>query len=99
METEEANPVMVFGVAFAGIVCLRSKKAVVLAAIATAARIVTESMAMVKVPEEAEVFATAMLVTIVVVLVLGTVYKVAEDVAAAARVNTFAVTAIIVTLP
>jgi hypothetical protein len=53
----------------------------------------------VNVAEDVAVLVTAMLVTTVVVLVVGTVYRVAEDVAAAVRARVFAVTAIRVMLP
>jgi hypothetical protein len=71
--TAEANPVMVFGVAFAGITCFKSKPISELAAIEVAGTITTPSMAMVAVAADAAVFARTMFVTIAVVDEFGTV--------------------------
>jgi hypothetical protein len=84
----EANPVIVFGVAFAGITCLRSKNAVEFAASATEPRTWTASIATVNVTADADVFAATILVTTVVVDEFGTVYSVALEVAAAVRART-----------
>jgi hypothetical protein len=72
-EVEDACPVIVLGVAFAGITCLRSKNAVEFAGIATPDKIATVSRLTVAVTALEVVFAIAMLVTIVDVVVLGTV--------------------------
>jgi hypothetical protein len=90
-EVVEANPVIVLGVAFAGITCLRSKPMREFAAIEVAGTITTPSIAIVAVAEVAAVFASTMFVTIVVVDVVGTVYRVALEVAAAVLAKTFEV--------
>ncbi len=69
----DAKPVMVFGVASAGITCFKSKPTKEFAAIEVAGTITTPSMAIVAVAADAEVFANTMLVTTVVVDELGTV--------------------------
>jgi hypothetical protein len=83
--------VIVFGVAFAGITCLRSKPIKELAAIEVAGTITTPSIAIVAVAVEADAFESTMFVTIVVVDVVGTVYKVVLEVAAAVLAKTFEV--------
>jgi len=91
----DAPPAIIFGVAFAGMTCLRSMMTVSFAAIETVVAIATPSMASVYVAPDAAVFVTMMLVTTVVVLVVGTVYKVvAVFVVAAPRKRTFEVVAI-----
>lgn len=87
-DVDEANPVIVFGVAFAGITCLRSKNAVEFAASATEPRTWTASIATVNVTADADVFAATIFVTTVVVDEFGTVYRVALEVAAAVRART-----------
>ena len=89
--TAEAKPVIVLGVAFAGITCLRSKPIKEFAAIDVAGTMTTPSIAIVAVAAVAAVFASTMLVTIVVVEVVGTVYRVALEVAAAVLTSTFEV--------
>jgi hypothetical protein len=90
----EANPVIVFGVAFAGITCFKSKPNTELAAIDTAGNIITPSILTVAVAEDAALLEITIFVTTVVVLVLGTVYRVALEVAAAVLARTLEVTAI-----
>lgn len=89
--TAEAKPVIVLGVAFAGITCLRSKPISEFAAMDVAGTITTPSIAIVAVAAVAAVFASTMFVTIVVVDVVGTVYKVVLEVAAAVLARTFEV--------
>lgn len=69
----EAKPVMVFGVALAGMTCFKSKPINEFAAIEVVGTITTLSMAIVAVAADAEVLANTMLVTTVVVDELGTV--------------------------
>jgi len=71
--TADAEPVIVFGVAFAGITCFRSINAVVFAATVTDDKIATPSILIVAVAEDAAVFVIAIFVTTVVVDALGTV--------------------------
>jgi hypothetical protein len=79
----EAKPVIVLGVALAGITCFISKPTTELAGIDTAGTIAIPSMAIVAVDAEVAVLANTMFETTVIVDVLGTVYSVALDVAAA----------------
>jgi hypothetical protein len=79
----DAKPVITLGVALAGITCLRSKPISELAGIDTAGTTVTPSMAIVAVDAEVAALANTMFDTTVIVDVLGTVYSVALDVAAA----------------
>ena len=92
--TAEAKPVIVLGVAFAGITCLRSKPISEFAAIEVAGTMTTPSIAIVAVAAVAAVFASTMFVTIAVVDVVGTVYRVVLEVAAAVLASTFEVVAI-----
>jgi len=69
----DAEPVIVFGVAFAGITCLRSINAVVFAATVVDDKRATPSILIVAVAEVAAVFVIAIFVTTVVVDVFGTV--------------------------
>jgi hypothetical protein len=85
---DEAKPVIVFGVAFAGSTCLRSKNADEFAASATEPRTSTPSIATVKVTAEADVFAATIFVTTAVVDEFGAVYRVVLEVAAAVRART-----------
>ena len=86
---------MILGVAFAGITCLISITAVVFAAIAAVLKTSTPSIRMLNVADVPAVLHTTMLVTTVVVLEFGTVYKVPELVANAARASTLDVAAIV----
>jgi len=79
----EAKPVIVLGVALAGITCFISKPTTELAGIDTAGTIVTPSIAMVAVEAEVAALANTMFDTTVIVDVFGTVYRVVLDVAAA----------------
>jgi hypothetical protein len=79
----DAKPVITLGVALAGITCFISKPTTELAGIDTAGTIVTPSKAIVAVEAEVAVLANTMFETTVVVDVLGTVYNVVLDVAAA----------------
>jgi hypothetical protein len=79
----DAKPVITLGVALAGITCLRSKPTSELAGIDTAGTTATPSIAMVAVDAEVAALANTMLDTTVIVDVLGTVYRVVLDVAAA----------------
>jgi hypothetical protein len=90
----DADPVIVFGVASAGITCFKSIKVDDLAARDTAEATGIVSISIVKVADEVVVFTINALVTTVVVLVLGTVYRVALVVAAAVLASAFDVTAI-----
>ena len=76
---------MVLAGLLAGITCFTSRKAVELAAIALLVQRSTAPTVNVNVAEDAAVLVTTMLVTTVVVLVLGCVYSVVADVAAAPR--------------
>ena len=89
--TAEAKPVIVLGVAFAGITCLRSKPISEFAAMDVAGTMTTPSIAIVAVAEVAAVFASTMLVTIADVDEFGTVYRVALEVEAAVLAKTFEV--------
>jgi len=91
----EAEPVIVFGVALAGRTCFKSIKVVVLAPTDTVEATGIASKFRVNVAEEVVELFTTTLETIVVVAVLGTVYSVVLEVAAAARANTFGVAAIL----
>jgi hypothetical protein len=90
----DANPVTVLGVALAGITCFMSKPTTELAGIDTAGTIVTPSIAMVAVEAEVAALANTMFETTVVVVVVGTVYRVVLDVAAAVRAIAWVVVAI-----
>jgi hypothetical protein len=91
----DANPVTILGVALAGITCLRSKPTSELAGIDTAGTIVIPSIAIVAVDAEVAALDNTMLVTTATAVVLGTVYSVVLDVAAAVRASALDVTAII----
>jgi len=90
----DALPVIVLGVAFAGITCLRSIYAVEFALTLDPDCKATESISMLKVACEVAVFVTAILVTTVVVDVFGTVYSVVLLVAAAVLASVLLVVAI-----
>jgi hypothetical protein len=79
----DAKPVITLGVALAGITCFISKPTTELAGIDTAGTTVTPSKAMVAVEAEVAVLANTMFDTTVIVVVVGTVYRVVLDVAAA----------------
>jgi hypothetical protein len=79
----DAKPVITLGVALAGITCFISKPITELAGRDTAGTTVTPSIAMVAVDAEVAALANTMLDTTVIVDVLGTVYRVVLDVAAA----------------
>ena len=95
----DANPVTILGVALAGITCFMSKPTTELAGIDTAGTIVTPSIAMVAVEAEVAALANTMFDTTVVVDVLGTVYRVVLDVAAAVLARALVVVAISYYLP
>jgi hypothetical protein len=90
----DANPVIILGVALAGITCFISKPTTELAGIETAGTIVTPSIAMVAVEAEVAALANTMFDTTVVVDVSGTVYRVPLDVAAAVLARALVVVAI-----
>jgi hypothetical protein len=79
----DAKPVITLGVALAGITCLRSKPTSELAGIDTAGTTVMPSIAIVAVDADVAALANTMFDTTVMVVVVGTVYSVALDVAAA----------------
>jgi hypothetical protein len=95
----DANPVIVLGVALAGITCFRSNTATELPATGTAGTMTTPSIAIVAVADEESVLANTMFVTTVVVEVVGTVYNVALVVAADALARAFVNVAISYYLP
>ena len=90
----DAKPVIILGVALAGITCFMSKPTTELAGIDTAGTIVTPSIAMVAVEAEVAALANTMFDTTVIVVVVGTVYRVVLDVAAAVRAIALVVVAI-----
>jgi hypothetical protein len=90
----DAEPDTVLGVALAGRTCLMSKVAIELASIEAPLTIATESRFKVNVADDVAVLVTAMLVTIAVVLVLGTVYNVVLLVEAAPLKRALDITAI-----
>jgi hypothetical protein len=79
----DAKPVIVLGVEFASNTCLISRTVESYEPTVTVCAILTESSESVKVAEVPAVLDTIMLVTIVVVDVFGTVYKVVDEVEAA----------------
>ncbi len=79
----EAKPVIVLGVALAGITCFISKPTTELAGMDTAGTTAIPSIAIVAVDAEVAALASTMFDTTVIVDVLGTVYSVVLDVAAA----------------
>jgi hypothetical protein len=85
---------MILGVALAGITCFMSKPTTELAGIETAGTIVTPSIAMVAVEAEVAALDNTMFDTTVMVDVVGTVYRVALDVAAAVLAIALVVVAI-----
>ena len=91
----DAKPVIILGVALAGITCFISKPTTELAGIDTAGTIVTPSKAMVAVDAEVAALDSTMFETTVVVVVVGTVYSVALEVAAAVLARALVVVAII----
>ena len=90
----EAKPVIVLGVALAGITCFISKPTTELAGIETAGTIVIPSIAIVAVDAEVAALANTMFETTVIVDVFGTVYRVALDVAAAVLARALVIVAI-----
>jgi hypothetical protein len=90
----DADPEIIFGVAFAGITCLQSMYTVEFAATDDPDCIATESISRLKVADDVAVFVTAILVTTVVVDVFGTVYSVVLLVAAAVLARALLVVAI-----
>ena len=90
---------MILGVALAGIPCFISKPTTELAGIDTAGTIVTPSIAMVAVEAEVAALASTIFDTTVVVDVLGIVYRVVLDVAAAVLARALVVVAISYYLP
>jgi hypothetical protein len=90
----DAKPLITLGVALAGITCLRSKPTSEFAAIDTAGTITTPSIATVAVDAEVAALANTIFVTTAIAVVLGTVYRVALDVAAAVLASALDVTAI-----
>jgi hypothetical protein len=95
----DAKPVIVFGVAFAGITCLRSKPNTVFAPMDTAGRTTDPSIAIVAVDADVAALAITMFVTTAIAVVLGTVYRVVLDVAAAVLASALDVTAIFYCIP
>jgi len=95
----DANPVIVLGVALAGITCFISNAITELAGIDTAGTIATPSIAMVAVDAEVAALANTMFETTVIVDVFGTVYRVVLDVAAAVLARALVVVAISYYLP
>jgi hypothetical protein len=93
-EVVVANPVIVLGVAFAGITCFKSNPNTEFGDICTAGKTVTPSIAIVADAVDVAAFATTIFVTTVVVDVLGTVYSVVLLVAAAVRASALVVVAI-----
>jgi hypothetical protein len=85
---------MILGVALAGITCFMSKPTTELAGIDTAGTIVTPSIAMVAVEAEVAALDNTIFDTTVMVDVVGTVYRVALDVAAAVLAIAFVTVAI-----
>ena len=81
----DAKPVITLGVALAGITCFISKPTTELAGIDTAGTTTTPSKAIVAVDAEVAVLANTMFDTTVIVVVVGTVYRVVLVVAAAVR--------------
>jgi hypothetical protein len=79
----DAKPVTILGVAFAGITCFISKPTTELAGIDTAGTITTPSIPIVAVEADVAALANTIFETTVMVDVLGTVYRVVLDVAAA----------------
>ena len=90
----EADPERIFGVAFAGMTCLRSIKVVVLGPTETDDATGMLSIFNVNVEVDVAELLTTTLETMVVVVVFGTVYSVVLEVAAATRANAFGVAAI-----
>jgi len=90
----EAKPVIVLGVALAGITCFISKPTTELAGIDTAGTTAIPSIAIVAVDAEVAALANTMFDTTVMVDVLGTVYRVVLDVAAAVLARALVVVAI-----
>jgi hypothetical protein len=83
----DAKPVITLGVALAGITCFISKPTTELAGIDTAGTTAIPSIAIVAVDADVAVLANTIFETTVVVEVLGTVYSVVLDVAAAVRAS------------
>jgi hypothetical protein len=83
----DAKPVITLGVALAGITCFISKPTTELAGIDTAGTIAIPSIAIVVVAADVAVLANTMFDTTVMVVVVGTVYSVVLDVAAAVRAS------------
>jgi hypothetical protein len=81
----DAKPLIVLGVALAGITCFISKPTTELAGIDTAGTTTMLSKAIVAVAAEVAALANTMFETTVIVVVVGTVYSVVLDVAAAVR--------------
>jgi hypothetical protein len=90
----DAKPVITLGVALAGITCFISKPTTELAGIDTAGTIVMPSIAIVAVDAEVAELANTMFDTTVIVVVVGTVYRVVLDVGAALRASAVVVVAI-----
>ena len=90
----DAKPVITLGVALAGITCFISKPTTELAGIDTAGTTVTPSKAIVAVEADVAALANTMFDTTVIVVVVGTVYRVVLDVAAAVRAIALVVVAI-----
>jgi hypothetical protein len=91
----DAKPVITLGVPEALRTCLRSKPTSELAGIDTAGTTTTPSRAIVDVAADVAALANTILVTTVTVDVVGTVYSVVLDVAAAVRDSALDVTAIV----
>jgi len=90
----DANPVIVLGVALAGITCFISKPTTELAGIDTAGTTGMPSKAMGAEEAEGAAGDKTKFDTTVIVVVVGTVYRVVLDVGAALRASTAVVVAI-----
>lgn len=95
---EEANPEIVLAGLFAGITCFMSIPTTELAGIETAGTTTIVSRAIVAVAVDVVVLANTMFVTTAVVLVLGAVYSVVDDVAAAVLAKAFVTVGIVYSL-
>jgi hypothetical protein len=90
----DAKPVTTLGVPLAGITCFMSKPITELAGIDTAGTTTMPSIAIVAVDAEVAALANTIFVTTAIAVVLGTVYRVVLDVAAAVLASALDVTAI-----
>ena len=99
MVVAEAKPLIVLGVAFAGITCFNC---IIVESFAPTVTVLASTISSInnsKVPLDDAVLATTISVTTVVVDVVGTVYRVVLDVDAAPRKSVLVVVAISYYLP